>query len=88
MRAGAAMRARRAQISGPAPERGGSRTMRLGRSRWRTAARRKSSVVDLMAWRLGSLVEARAVKAGSAISTAVTCEKVAARALEKRATPA
>ena len=72
MRVGAAMRARRAQISGPAPERGGSRMMRPGRSRWRMAVRRKSRVVDWMAWRLGSLVEARAVKASSAISTAVT----------------
>ena len=85
---GAAMRASRAQTSGPAPERGGSRTMRSGRSRWRTAARRKSRVVALTAWRLGSLVEASAVKAGSAISTAVTWAKCAARAREKRPTPA
>ena len=59
-----------------------------GRSRWRTAARRKSRVVALTAWRLGSLVEASAVKAGSAISTAVTLGEVRASARVKRPTPA
>ena len=45
-------------------------------------------MVALIACRLGSFVEARAVKAGSATSTAVTWVKVRARALEKRPAPA
>ncbi len=84
MSVGAAMRARSEQVSAPAPVRGGSRTMSSGRSRWMTAARRKSSVVALTACRLGSLVAASAAAAGSAISTAVTFAKCAASAREKR----
>ena len=41
-------------------------------------------MVALMARRLGSLVEARAVKADSAISTAVTCGEAAWRVRGRR----